>query len=258
MNYLTNAVKFTEKGTIVLRVVKVEESEASLTVRFEVEDTGIGISNESLTRLFNIFEQADNTTTRKYGGTGLGLSITKHLAELMGGSAGCSSTLGTGSIFWFTACLKKEDNRRENALRCLSGDTSPEVEIQRHYFGSRILVVDDDPLNREVATIQLEFVGLIVDLAGDGKAALAAAKEMSYAMILMDAQMPNMNGLDATRKIRMLPDYVKTPILAMTANVFVEDRQKCLEAGMNDFLFKPFDPETLFKTVLKWLEKSEL
>ena len=223
-------------------------------MRLEVQDHGVGIETESIPKLFTAFEQADNSLTRKYGGTGLGLAITRRLALLMGGEAGVESTLGEGSTFWFTAKLNKAQEQK-----ALDSSALPPEEIKRLIFerhqGRRILTVDDDPMNLEVAELLLAGSGLIVDTAEDGEQAVGKARENSYALILMDMQMPIMNGLQATRAIRELPGGKSTPILAMTANAFDDDKTHCLEAGMNDFMVKPIDPKELFSTVLNWLEK---
>jgi CheY-like chemotaxis protein len=252
LNYVSNAIKFTEAGSVNLRAIKLEEADDAVRVRFEVQDTGIGIPPEALPRLFSAFEQADNSTTRRFGGTGLGLVITRRLAELMGGEAGVESTPGIGSTFWFTAHLKKMERRNEIAS---AAATDAETLIRHRYQGSRILLVDDEPINLEVARILLESAGLLVDTAEDGIKAADRARASDYAVILMDMQMPKLDGLEATRQIRALPGYWATPILAMTANAFAEDRARCLEAGMNDCLIKPFNPDALFSTLLKHLER---
>ena len=254
LNYATNAVKFTEKGTVILRSLKEEETADFVTVRFEVQDTGIGIAPEAMSRLFSAFEQADNSMTRKYGGTGLGLAITRRLAQLMGGEAGAESTLGVGSTFWFTVRLKKGIG---GAVAETTTERDPAALIRQRYHGNRVLVADDVPVNREVASLQLEAVDLVVDVAEDGAEAVAMARKTKYLAIFMDMQMPKMNGLEATRSIREINGYRHTPIIAMTANAFVEDRAKCMEAGMNDFMIKPFDPETLFATLLRSLADIE-
>jgi PAS domain S-box-containing protein len=251
LNYASNAVKFTDKGTVTLRVLKQEETAESVRVCFEVTDTGIGIEPEAMSRLFSAFEQADNSTTRKYGGTGLGLAITRHLAELMGGEAGAESTVGVGSTFWFSVKLKKGDEKAASPVTAVDA----EAEIRKHYPGHRILVVDDEPINREVALIQLEAVDLVVDTAEDGAEAITLARRNSYAAIFMDMQMPKLNGLEATREIRHLPGYRDTPIIAMTANAFAEDKARCIEAGMNDMLIKPFNPDDLFAILLRLLNQ---
>jgi CheY-like chemotaxis protein len=251
LNYGTNAVKFTESGTITLRATIETETAALIWVRFEIQDTGIGIAAETIPRLFASFEQADNSTTRQYGGTGLGLAITRRLAELMGGKAGVESTPGIGSTFWFTACLKKQFLAElvigENAIK----DAERIIALQHR--GCRILVADDEAINREVSKTLLESVGLLVDTADDGKEAVSMARKTSYAAILMDIRMPRLDGIDATQQIRQMPGGSTAPIVAMTANVFTEDKAACFAAGMNDFLKKPFRPESLFEVLLPWL-----
>ena len=254
LNYATNAVKFTDSGDVTLHIELLEDAPDSALLRFAVEDTGIGVAPEALARLFSAFEQADNSTTRKYGGTGLGLAITRHLAELMGGEAGAESTPGVGSTFWFTARLKKGE---EVAITPTTGIGDAETLIRKRYKGSRILVVDDEPINREIARLQLEAIGLVVETAEDGAEAVTLAQETAFAAILMDMQMPNINGLEATLEIRKLPGYLKTPIIAMTANAFTEDKMQCIEAGMTDFLSKPFKPDVLFATLLCSLDQLD-
>jgi nitrogen fixation negative regulator NifL len=256
LNYATNAIKFTEKGSVTLRARTLEESGESVLLRFEVEDSGIGIPPEAMPRLFNAFEQADSSTTRKYGGTGLGLAITRRLAELMGGEAGAESTPGKGSTFWFTARLRYGVHFDVEA-KAPTTDIDAEALIRKHYRGSRILVVDDEPMNQEIAKIQLEATGLVVDAAADGEQALAMAQRRLYTAIFMDMQMPTMDGLEATRRIRELSGCRQIPIIAMTANAFAEDKARCLAAGMDDFLVKPFDPETLFAVLLRWLTQND-
>ena len=252
LNYATNAIKFSEHGSVTLRAIILEENADSELVCFEVQDQGLGIPGEMLPRLFAAFEQADTSTTRKYGGTGLGLAITRRLAELMGGEVGVESQPGVGSTFWFTARLGKSE-----APECAAtpAGTHADQLIRQRFGGCRVLVVDDEPINRDVAMFILEETGLIIDTAEDGQQAVDRACERSYQLILMDMQMPILDGLDATRQIRQLPGYLDTPILAMTANAFAEDKLRCLEAGMNDFLIKPFDPELLFSSLLSWLER---
>ena len=252
LNYATNAIKFTEKGAVTLRSLNLEESAGSVLVRFEVADTGIGIAPEAMQRLFRAFEQADNSTTRKYGGTGLGLAINRRLAELMGGETGVESTPGVGSTFWLTARLTRTDAPPEPESP-LAGEDAEE-RLRRDFAGQRVLVVDDEPINREIAQMLLETVQLAVDTARDGAEAIAMAQQKAYAAIFMDMQMPQVDGLQATREIRQLPGYRQTPIIAMTANAFAEDKARCLEAGMTDFLIKPFEPDALFAILLRGLE----
>jgi PAS domain S-box-containing protein len=246
INYLSNAIKFTEHGSITLSAMLVEELEDYVIVRFEVQDTGIGISEVQQTRLFNMFAQANNSTTRNYGGTGLGLAISKRLAEMMGGTVGVFSRVGQGSVFWFTARLKRGG---EALLKPMPAQHA----AIRH--GARILLVEDNKINQEVAKELLEVAGLQVDIAVNGADALEKARQSSYDLLLMDIQMPVMDGVEATRRIREMG--IKLPILGMTANAFIEDRQRCIDAGMDDHLPKPVNPEYLYETLSKWIPEKE-
>ena len=254
LNYATNALKFTEKGRVTLRAFTQHETTDAIVIRFEVQDTGIGIAAETLSRLFGAFEQADSSTTRKYGGTGLGLTITRRLAELMGGEVGVESTLGVGSTFWFTARLVKKEHPGDRTSQVNGLDA--ERLIRLRHRGRHILLVDDEPVNLEIARYLLEDSGLVVDTAEDGLQAVRMAKAAPYAVIVMDMQMPNLDGLAATERIRELSRHRRTPILAMTANAFAEDKARCFAAGMNDFIAKPFDSDVLFSTLLKWLDRG--
>ena len=256
LNYATNAIKFTEAGSVTLRARVQEESAESVRLRFEVQDSGIGIAPEAISRLFSAFEQADNSTTRKYGGTGLGLAITRRLAELMGGAVGVESTPGAGSTFWFTARLKKAGEGFPAApVPAAANPVDGEALLRQCYADRRILVVDDEPMNLEITQMLLEGAGLQVDTAADGALAVSLAHEAAYAAIFMDMQMPNLDGLEATRLIRLLTGYQHTPIIAMTANAFNEDKERCSAAGMSDFLGKPFNPEDMFGVLLRWLDR---
>ena len=257
LNYVTNAVKFTDQGKITLRVINQNETDDCVTLRFEVTDTGIGITPEAMSRLFSTFEQADNSMTRKYGGTGLGLAITRHLAELMGGEAGVESTPSVGSTFWFSVCLKKMEMRRNVERQEPSAVVDAESLIRQRYAGQRILVADDEPLNQEIAMTLLQAVGLLVDTADDGVQAVELVCKKRYAAIFMDMQMPKLNGLEAVRQIRNFAGCGDLQIIAMTANAFAEDKALCIEAGMNDFLVKPFMPEQLFGVVLRALDQRQ-
>ncbi len=255
LNLTGNAVKFTERGSITLRVRIVADSATDVQLRFEVEDTGIGISPEDQRRLFTAFEQADGSMTRKHGGTGLGLAISRRLARLMGGDVGVISQSGAGSTFWLTVRVLKETAAAVLPAPTFTQD-SAEMRLRSAFAGTRILLTEDEPINREVSLMLLEDVGLAVDVAEDGAEAVEMAKNHRYALILMDMQMPTLNGVEATQLIRTLPGYERIPIIAMTANVFDEDRQACLEAGMVDHIGKPIRPEKLFETLLKWLQTS--
>jgi PAS domain S-box-containing protein len=389
INLLSNAVKFTDRGWVRLRGELLAEEGERLQVRFEVRDSGIGITAEQRTRLFVPFEQADATTTRRYGGTGLGLALTRHLATLMGGEVGVDSEPGQGSTFWFTGWVGRATEAADRiaappvrGLRALLVDDLPEslaaigerltllglevdaqpsgeagvrqiehsmaggkpydlllidwrmapmdgiatldamrqrlgagappsilvtayndstmwrearearfdavlikpitpsslndtlmrvlrrestalpappldegvaeADLRRLHAGQRVLLAEDNPINQEVASELLTSVGLVVEIASDGAAALQLALTRSYDLVLMDVQMPVMDGMAATRELRLRRGRA-VPIVAMTANAFGEDRADCLRAGMNDHIAKPVDPELLYATLLRWL-----
>ncbi len=253
LNYLANAAKFTEQGHIILRAICLDENDAGMLVRFEVEDTGIGIASDKLETIFMAFEQVDNSMTRSYGGSGLGLAITRSIAQLMNGDTGVKSTPGMGSTFWFTARLGRSAPEKIQPQQL----TNNNLNTQGDYSGQRVLLVEDEPVNRILAVEILTFMpGLIVETANDGVMAVEMAGHAHYDAILMDMQMPRMNGLEATRNIRQLPGHINTPILAMTGNAFAEDKQRCTEAGMNDFIAKPFTPKQLLDGLGRWLNKS--
>ena len=250
VNFIGNAVKFTDHGSITLRAKVVSEEKERVMLRFEVQDTGIGIDETQRDKLFDAFEQAETSTTRKYGGTGLGLTISKRLAQLMGGEIGVDSKLGQGSTFWFTASLNRgraDDLQRGHAV-------VPGGKIRS---GARILLVEDNEINQEVAKEILEGFGLVVEIANHGLDALQKVNVGHYDLILMDLQMPVMDGLEATLRIRQLPACQDIPILAMTANAFEEDRRRCEEAGMNGFVSKPVEPEHMLASLAHWITEVE-
>ncbi|MBK1678807.1 response regulator [Rhodocyclus tenuis] len=393
LNYAGNAIKFTERGSVILSGRILEETAADMLVRFEVRDSGIGIAAESQERLFSAFEQADGSTTRRFGGTGLGLAINRRLAELMGGEVGVESAPGEGSTFWLTARLEKSERKLSRALvsslrgaralvvddlseaRTTLADMLTALELQadvaasgeealpiiieadaagrpydlvaldwrmpglnglqtaqriaeaglrrrpayllvtaydeatireeapragfdailvkpvtqsslhdtllrvvsrsdetstvpphaassaerllaRHCRGARILLVEDDETNRELALRLLQCAGLQADIAVDGRQAVAMAGKDAYDLILMDVQLPELDGYESTRAIRALPGNAQTTIIAMTASTFSEDKQRCAEAGMNDHIGKPLEPALMFARLLHWLPRT--
>ena len=256
LNYAGNAVKFTERGRIRLCAELLADEPAGLLVRFEVHDTGIGIAPDKLGGLFREFEQADTSTTRRHGGTGLGLAITRRLARLMHGEVGARSTPGEGSSFWFTARLQRGHGvMPAQASAQPQRAAEPWQQLQRLSASqsARLLLVEDNPINREVALQLLHGSGLMVETAANGAEALRMASVRAYDLVLMDVQMPEMDGLQATRLMRLLPGWSDTPIVAMTANAFAEDRLACEAAGMDDFVAKPVEAADLYAVLLKWL-----
>jgi len=257
LNLLGNAFKFTENGNISIKVHTVEEDDQHCLIQFEVHDSGIGINEEMQQKIFSSFTQADSVTTRKFGGTGLGLSISKQLAELMGGEIGLKSLPGRGSIFWFTTLLCKQCNdekTKDTTNREAARDTNVQAEQDTH-----ILVVDDNDINQMVATGILSRLGFHIHTAENGKIALEKLAMRKYSMILMDCQMPVMDGFETTRAIRKMDSttsYYNIPIIAMTANAIQGDREKCLAAGMDDYISKPLLSEDLVDIVYRWKQNS--
>jgi signal transduction histidine kinase/DNA-binding response OmpR family regulator len=247
INLTNNAIKFTDKGSINICAHLLEQSEKSLLVNFEIQDSGIGISEEQQQKLFESFQQADSSISRKYGGSGLGLAICKQLTEMMDGEIGVRSHLGQGSTFWFTAYLDRGTTVQRDKSNKLSHNKLSNL------LGRHILVADDNQLNQQVAQELLQSVGVTVELADDGAIAFEMVTTGRFDAVLMDVQMPNIDGLEATQKIRALERFKSLPIIAITANVTKEEREKCLAAGMDDFIGKPIEFKQLYSRLAKWL-----
>ena len=263
-NLAGNAVKFTAQGRVSVRVSLVSETAAASVIRFSVQDTGIGIPREQQEMLFEKFSQADTSTTRRHGGTGLGLAISKRLTELMAGEIGVNSQAGAGSEFWFTVPMGKiappksltQGSAKPAAPASPAGVAFPAVRRQ----GARILVAEDNVVNQEVALGILHKLGLRAEAVADGGEVIEVLRNMPYELVLMDVQMPEMDGLEATRIIRDPQSPVldhQIPIVAMTAHAMLGDREHCLQAGMNDYLAKPIDPRALIEALNKWLPPED-
>ena len=246
-NLVSNALKFTDEGSVKTRLKLLSLQGKQAEIRFEVEDTGVGIEKDIKDKLFEEFTQADGSTTRKYGGTGLGLAIVKQLVEMMHGEFGVDSTPGEGSTFWFRLPLEVSDEQ------VISAPKEKSVESHRQLRG-RILLVEDNPINQMVASKMLEKLGLEIVLAANGQEAIDTLEADQVDAVLMDCQMPVLDGFAATRQIREQSRYEALPIIAMTANVMEGDRDKCIEAGMNDYIGKPVAAADLRKTLERWLD----
>lgn len=253
MNLVSNAVKFSTSGSIVINVSLLEQNDREVALGFSVTDSGIGMSADDMARLFQPFNQVDASITRKYGGTGLGLTICKHLVEMMNGEISVSSEKGQGSTFTFSVRLL--------AGEVPGSDTSMATgwlgfEPVWRFENAHILLADDQPMNRQITEELLTSVGVTSDSVEDGRQALERLMDMGpkyYDLVLMDIQMPEMDGLTATRRIRALPGFAELPIIAMTAHVMAEERKNCLDAGMNDHIGKPFRPVDLIRMIATWL-----
>ena len=255
MNLTANAIKFTEQGkvTVSAELLRKDETDRAAFIRFTVQDTGIGISPEHLPKLFQSFVQADGSTTRKYGGTGLGLAISKQLVELMGGTIHAESVVNQGSRFFFEMKLALSSGQHPASER---KGTAADAKAALPRPNIRVLVVDDHEINQLVAYELLESAGFSVAVAGDGKTAIEKLTSGGerFDVVLMDVQMPEMDGIEATRRIRQVPALKTLPIIAMTAHATLEEKHRCREAGMNDFISKPFDPRALALLISQWSE----
>lgn len=254
-NLLSNAIKFTEQGSIHIRAKLTSEDDNVCELLFEVEDTGIGISETCIAEIFDPFTQADISTTRRYGGTGLGLSICKRLVDHFHGSIGVSSRVGHGSLFWFTATFSK---CRPTAV--VPSNKSPKVSdecpVLQQQSGKRILIVEDNPINQKLAVRVIGNLGHRVDAVDAGSKAIAALEETPYDLVLMDGQMPDMDGCQTTRAIRSVDGHVlnrNIPVIAVTGCVTENELERCLQAGMNDYICKPFYIDEMVDKVEKWL-----
>jgi CheY-like chemotaxis protein len=248
LNLVGNALKFTARGGIAVAVTVETASAERAKVHVAVRDTGIGIPAAAQGHLFDAFRQADGSTSRKYGGTGLGLAISRRLVELMGGSIGLDSVEGVGSTFWFTFDLA----RQRDPMKAAAVRTAPATT--RSGLQGRVLVVEDNAVNQKVSLLQLKKLGLTADAVANGREAIQALGRAPYDLVLMDCQMPVMDGFEATRAIRATATaYQRIPIVAMTANALKGDREECLAAGMDDYISKPIKVDDLAAAIEKWI-----
>ncbi|MGQ0644027.1 MAG: ATP-binding protein, partial [Elusimicrobiota bacterium] len=247
INLVGNAVKFTDAGRVAVRA-EAESRKAGLILRVEVEDSGVGVPDEDMQRIFEPFIQADPTMTRRFGGTGLGLAISKQIVELMGGTIGARRLPEGGSLFWLQVPLKQPSEGNVIA--------KPDSTPGRTPKGARILVVEDNAVNQKVVLAQLRSLGAEADCAANGREAVQAMSRRVYDLVLMDCQMPVLDGYSATREIRGTESASRTPIVAMTAHAMEGDREKCLAAGMDDYIAKPVHIEDLSAALSKWVRRK--
>jgi len=253
LNLVGNAIKFTERGSVALNVERIAETDDTLTLRFSVKDTGIGVPEDVRDRLFTEFYQVDPSISRRFGGTGLGLAICRRIVEAMGGMIGVESQPGEGSTFWFSVTLTKGDSERAATARATRVATASVPAL-------KVLLVEDNEINQKVALGLLARDSHKVKVAVTGLEAVAAVAHDDFDLVLMDVQLPEMDGIEATRRIRQMSDPAKAtvPILALTANAMADDIESCLAAGMNDVIAKPVDPERLSKAILGVAQLPEL
>jgi len=247
LNLLNNAIKFTNKGNVLLSIKIVQLKKSEVTMMISVKDSGIGISKNKIETIFNQFEQADASTTRKFGGTGLGLAISKSIVTLMGSELKVKSKLKEGSEFSFTLVLPISNTKLKNP-----SEFPADLIFNTDDKPINILICEDNKLNQKLISRLCTNMNLTVDVAENGAIGVDKVRQNHYALVLMDMQMPVLDGLEATRKIREL-GYVDLPILALTANAFERDKQKCIDSGMNDFQTKPIKKLDLFLMIEKWL-----
>jgi PAS domain S-box-containing protein len=252
-NLVGNAVKFTDEGRVIVTVGISEATAETVSIQVAVKDTGIGIPDDQCARLFHRFSQADNSSKRKHGGSGLGLAISRELVELMGGRIGVETEAGKGSMFWFTLTLPTE--RLHTPL--LSEQSEDVFDLPAKPATKRILVAEDNEVNRRIALRILEKSGFEAEAVGNGRLALEALKKDHYDLVLMDVQMPDMDGFETTTAIRKLDTAVREiPIIAMTANAMSGDRERCIASGMDDYISKPVNLSQLRSTLERWIQKN--
>jgi CheY-like chemotaxis protein/HPt (histidine-containing phosphotransfer) domain-containing protein len=269
INLVGNAIKFTEHGNVAVRVAGEKDEAGSVILKCTVTDTGIGITAQSLPTIFNAFNQEDGSTTRRFGGTGLGLAIVQELAEMMGGKVGVESQPGKGSSFWFTAILENSTMAPEKIVHKETTlhhaeKTSTTAQTKLSTFRAHILLVEDNTVNQEVGKAMIEHFGCVVDVANNGQEAVDAVATRNYDLVLMDCQMPVMDGYTATKAIRERETTLRSEnggnrhacIIALTAHAMEGDREVCLEAGMDGYMAKPFNMKQLEELLARWLPNA--